>query len=89
MTARPADIAPEKCVFYRENPTQTPTARLLQKRNGLRAFFCWRKRFHKIRHNDKLRQFLHPAVALPNKKDYTNLIDRRIQKLYRKDGWLI
>ena len=32
---------------------------------------------------------LHPAVALPNKKDYTNLIDRRIQKLYRKDGWLL
>lgn len=55
----------------------------------MRVFFYKRKRFHKIRHNDKLRQFLHPVVALPNKKDYTNLIDRRIQKLYRKDGWLL
>ncbi|EDP20238.1 hypothetical protein FAEPRAM212_03031 [Faecalibacterium prausnitzii M21/2] len=52
-------------------------------------FFHKRKRFHKIRHNDKLREFLHPVVALPNKKDYTNLIDRRMQKLYRKDGWLL
>ena len=52
-------------------------------------FFYKRKRFHKIRHNDKLRQFLHPAVALPNKKDYTNLIDRRIQKLFLYDHTML
>ena len=42
-------------------------------------FFHERKRFHKIRHNDKLREFLHPVVALAHKKDYTSLIDRRMQ----------
>jgi hypothetical protein len=38
LTARLADITLEKCVFFRENPAQTPADHLLLKRDGMRVF---------------------------------------------------